>query len=453
MAQPHSRAADTASSDAARALASRQAAASILRNVLERRLAMDEAVALAMRSQSRLEERDRALARATAFVTVKHWGTIQSILNGLLKRPLADMPPDASSALAIAAAQLLYMAVPDHAAVDAGVALIKNRTRSEAMGGVANAVLRRIARDKQALLDAADPLTNLPAWLAGQWRMTYGETRARAMAQAVAMEPALDITLLKPGAESTAGWAARLQGLVMPNGSIRLATQDAVYDLSGYEDGAWQVQDAAASLPAMMLNAQPGEQVYDLCAAPGGKTAQLAATGAAVTALDRSASRLARLKDNMDRLGLAVTIITADATAWSAPPAGAVLLDAPCSGTGTIRRHPDIAWTKTPDDLASLAALQARLLDNAARLTRPGGRLIYSTCSLEPEEGEHQARAFLARHPDFAIQPMTPAEQPALAMAIDAEGALRTTPEMWPDETPRRAGLDGFYAVRLVRRA
>ena len=269
----------------------------------------------------------------------------------------------------------------------------------------------------------------------------------------LALEPALDLTILRPGDRSVADWAGHLGGSALPNGSVRLDTHESVHSLPGYDEGTWIVQDAAASLPAHLVAARPGEVIYDLCAAPGGKTAQLAATGATVTALDRSAPRLERLRDNMERLGLTVAVVTADAAQWRAEPADAVLLDAPCSGTGTIRRHPDIAWTKSLADLKSLTALQMRLFDNAARLVRPGGRLVYSTCSLEPEEGEHQTRAFLARHPDFAIAPVTPSEMPKLDMAIDPDGALRTTPEMWPHDNPRRAGLDGFYAVRLVRHA
>lgn len=438
--------------DAARAQLSRDAAASILRNVLERRLAFDDAVVLAMRSRGALEPRDRALSRAIAFITLKHLGTIRFILNRLLKRPLSELPPDAGAAMQTGAAQLLLMGVPDHAAVDAAVALVKAGTRSEALAGVANAVLRRIGREKDSLLAQADPLRNLPRWIAESWRTAYGPDRASAMARAVALEPALDLTLLKTG-DTASAWAERLQGVVLPTGSIRLDTALPVHELPGYEEGNWQVQDAAASLPAMLLSAKFGETIYDLCAAPGGKTAQLAATGAAVTALDRSAPRLARLKDNMDRLGLHVTIITADAAKWVAPQADGVLLDAPCSGTGTIRRHPDIAWTKSPDDLASLVTLQARLLDNAASLVKPGGRLVYSTCSLQVEEGERRTTAFLARQPQFAIAPVIPAELPGLAGAIDAEGAVRTTPEMWPQERARQSGLDGFYAVRLVRRA
>ena len=452
-AQSSSRTPSGQDNDAARARASRQAAASILRNVLERRLAFDEAVTLAMRGQSALDGRDRALARAMAFVALKHFGTIRFLLQNLLRQPLADLPPDAAAALQIGAAQLLYMGVPDHAAVDAAVDLVKRSARSDALGGVVNAVLRRLSREKDELLARADPLKNMPRWIGESWRRSYGEARAVAMAEAVAREPALDITLLKPGDASAEIWAQRLQGHVLPNGAIRLDTLQAVHELPGYEDGAWQVQDAAASLPARLIAPRPGEVIYDLCAAPGGKTAQLAAAGAQVTALDRSAPRLARLKDNMDRLGLAVTIVTADATRWSAPSADAVLLDAPCSGTGTIRRHPDIAWTKTPADLTSLVALQARLLDQAATLVKPGGRLVYSTCSLEPEEGEAQAQSFLARNAGFAIDPVTPDEAPGLAAAIDADGALRTTPEMWPQTNPRQSGLDGFYAIRFLRRA
>ncbi|MGL4496501.1 MAG: 16S rRNA (cytosine(967)-C(5))-methyltransferase RsmB [Beijerinckiaceae bacterium] len=443
---------DASSINEVRALASRTAAASILRNVTERRLALDEAVTLALRSHGALEDRDRALARAIAFVALKHLDSLRFVLDRLLKRPLAELPPDAAAALVVSAAQILFMAVPAHAAVDAAVKLVRRSTKSDALAGVANAVLRRVVDEKPVWLAKADPLRNLPDWLGARWRKAYGAARAKTMAAAVALEPALDITLLRAHADGT-DWATRLGGVALPTGGIRLDTQAAIHTLPGYQEGDWIVQDAAAALPARLLAVQPGETVYDLCAAPGGKTAQLAAARANVTALDRSAPRLARLKDNMDRLGLTVTIVTADASRWQAAPADAVLLDAPCSGTGTIRRHPDIAWTKSPADLDSLIALQTRLLDNAAALVKPGGRLVYSTCSLEPEEGEAQIEAFLARHEHYRRDPVTAADCPGLAAAIDPHGALRTTPEMWPDANPRRAGLDGFYAARLRRHA
>ena len=230
-----------------------------------------------------------------------------------------------------------------------------------------------------------------------------------------------------------------------------MCSSDLVTGLPGFTEGEWWVQDAAAALPAQLLNVRPGERVADLCAAPGGKTVQLAQAGGQVVAVDRSGPRLRRLKANLERLGLSAEIVTADVTAFEAEPFDAVLLDAPCSATGTIRRHPDVAWTKRPEDVDKLAALQARLLDQAARLTKPGGRLIYCTCSLERAEGEAQIEAFLARNDGFARDPIKPEEIGGRAEALTAEGELRTLPHQLAGETPRLSGWAGFYACRLIR--
>lgn len=278
------------------------------------------------------------------------------------------------------------------------------------------------------------------------WIKAYGEETARAIAAAHARGAGLDLTL-RPGAALPDG----LDGRRLPSGlSLRLDdARTLVPDLPGFADGAWWVQDAAAALPAHLLAVRPGERVADLCAAPGGKTAQLAASGATVLAVDRSAPRLRRLEANLARLGLSAEVRAVDAlTLPEDQPFDAVLLDAPCSATGTVRRHPDVAWSKRESDLPRLTALQARLFDKAARLTRPGGRLVYCTCSLEPAEGEVQAETFLKRHPGFVRRPITPEEvgDPAL---VTPSGDLRTLPSHWPDEG--RGGLDGFYAVRLER--
>ena len=246
-------------------------------------------------------------------------------------------------------------------------------------------------------------------------------------------------------------WAERLGGIVLPTGSVRLLERTPVRELPGFAEGAWWVQDAAAALPARLLAPRPGERIADLCAAPGGKTAQLASAGARVLAVDRSAKRLARLGENMERLRLAVEIKAADALTLEEEPFDAVLLDAPCSATGTVRRHPEIAWTKTPEDIAKLAGLQSRLLDKAASLVRPGGRLVYCTCSLEPEEGEAQVAAFLQRQPTFRRAPVDEREVGGLAELLDGAGDLRTLPCHLAAVAPGRGGLDGFYAARLIR--
>ncbi len=433
--------------DAARALTARRLAASALRHVVEGKAALDEALIRAGQRGAGLDARDAQLARSIVSISLKRLGTVRAALDARLAKSLADAPPDLAAILVTGAAQILFMAAPAYAIVDTAVTLTRGDRRIAGLSGLVNAVLRRIATDRDAVLAAHDPEQDLPSWLIARWRAAYGAERTRQMAAAMAQESALDVTALGDAAD----WAMQLGGRLLPTGSIRLAARTAVEELPGFKDGAWFVQDAAAAIPARLLAARPGERVLDLCAAPGGKTMQLAAAGADVTAIDRSAARLARVRENLDRLRLTATVVAADAAVWQGEPADAILLDAPCSGTGTIRRHPDIAWTKSEADIASLAALQTRLLDRAVDLLRPGGRLVYGTCSLEPEEGERQVAMLLARRPGLRRDPVQPEEAPRLGDAIDRDGALRTTPDLWPDPEARFAGLDGFYAARLIR--
>jgi 16S rRNA (cytosine967-C5)-methyltransferase len=237
----------------------------------------------------------------------------------------------------------------------------------------------------------------------------------------------------------------------MPTGTVRTATGGLISLLPGYHEGAWWVQDAAAALPARLFGDVVGKQVADLCAAPGGKTAQLAQAGARVIAVDRSANRLARVRENLARLGLHADMVAADATEWQAGPFDAVLVDAPCSSTGTIRRHPDVAWLKSEADIAQLVDLQRRLLDRAVALTKPGGTIVYCVCSLEPEEGEQQIEPLLAREPAIRRKPVNEGEVPGTPEFLNAHGDLRTLPSAWPDSDPRLGGLDGFFAARLER--
>jgi 16S rRNA (cytosine967-C5)-methyltransferase len=286
-----------------------------------------------------------------------------------------------------------------------------------------------------------------PDWLFARWQRTFGEATARAIAIAHGHEPPLDLTV-KSDAES---WAQRLRGRAMPTGTVRTATGGLISLLPGYHEGAWWVQDAAAALPARLFGDVAGKSVADLCAAPGGKTAQLACAGARVTAVDRSANRLVRVRENLTRLGLHAEMIAADATEWQAGPFDAVLVDAPCSSTGTIRRHPDVAYLKSETDLAQLTGLQRRLLDRAVALTKPGGTIVYCVCSLEPEESEQQIEALLAREPTVRRKPINEDEVPGAPDFLNTDGELRTLPNAWPDSDPRMSGLDGFFAARLER--
>jgi 16S rRNA (cytosine967-C5)-methyltransferase len=350
--------------------------------------------------------------------------------------------------LLIGAAQILWLDVADHAAVDLAVRLVQADRRAARFAGLVNAVLRRAAREGAHELAALDTITlDTPDWLLARWVEHYGADTARAIALANAREPALDLTV-KSDAEH---WARTLNGRVLATGTVRALVHGPVSRLPGYGDGAWWVQDAAAALPAKLLGDVRGLAVADLCAAPGGKTAQLAAAGARVTAVDRTPSRLERLRGNLARLGLDAELVAADVAEWQAGPFDAVLLDAPCSSTGTIRRHPDIPWLKRQSDIAALATLQRRLIARAAELTRPGGTLIYCTCSLEPEEGIDIVRSFLADNPRLRRQPIAADELYGHADWLTAEGDLRTLPCHLGDADSRLGGLDGFYAARLQR--
>ncbi|MDP4003718.1 RsmB/NOP family class I SAM-dependent RNA methyltransferase [Methylobacterium sp. NEAU K] len=417
----------------------------------ERPPALDEALAQAIRAEA-LSPADAALARAIAVATFRRYGMIRAALSARLERGLPAAKPRLTALLATATAQILDLAVPDHAAVDLAVRLAKADSRTVHLAGLVNAVLRRIARQRDAILaESVDALAiNTPDWLARRWVAAYGPERAGAIARAHLAGAAIDLT---PHGDA-ADWADRLGAVRLPTGSLRLPENGpAIPDLPGFAEGAWWVQDAAAAIPARLLGPEPGARVLDLCAAPGGKTMQLAATGARVTAVDRSAPRLERLRENVARLGLDVAIMVADALDLKAQDHDAVLLDAPCSATGTIRRHPDVAWTKSEADVARLATLQAKLLDHAAGLVRRGGRLVYCTCSLEPEEGEAQIAAFLARDARFARLPVQPEEVGGAAELIDGNGDLRTLPCHLSEVPGARGGLDGFFASRLQRRA
>ncbi|MFT0891073.1 16S rRNA (cytosine(967)-C(5))-methyltransferase RsmB [Pseudochelatococcus sp. G4_1912] len=432
-----------------RGLPARRVAAYALLDITQERMPLDEALEkqFGQGDGLLLDDRDRALARAIVTSALRRLGTIHAALDERMPKGIPPKSGLLAEILIIGAAQILLLDVPDRAAVDLAVHHAKADRKAFPYSKLVNAVLRRIAESREDIL-ADTSASEGPRWLTERWRKTYGAEVTQAIADAQRHEPGIDITVKS----DAAGWAKRLDGLLLPIGSIRLNDRAQVATLPGYDEGEWWVQDVAASLPALLVKPKAGERILDMCAAPGGKTAQLASAGAKVTALDRSAERLKRLSENMSRLKLDVTVVATDARHFSDKPFDAVLLDAPCSATGTIRRHPDVAWTKQPDEIASLTSLQSSLLDHAAKLVAPGGRLVYSTCSLEPEEGEAQVTAFLARHSNFTRSPIEAAEVGGLAESINAQGEVRTLPHYLPNETPRLAGLDGFFVARLVRK-
>jgi 16S rRNA (cytosine967-C5)-methyltransferase len=429
-------------------LAARRIAVDILDGVLRRHRPLDEQLddRAAHPDFAALAHRDRALVRALVTVVLRRLGTLRHLLGHWLKLP-ADAPR-VETVLLLGAAQILWLDVADHAAVDLAVRLVRADRRAARYAGLVNAVLRRVAREGAQFLAAVDTVAlDTPEWLMARWVKDYGAQTARAIAVANGEEPALDLTVRNDPEH----WASALGGRVLPTGSVRAIVHGPISQLPGYGEGAWWVQDAAAALPAKLFGDVRGRTVADLCAAPGGKTAQLAAAGARVIAVDRAPGRLERLRQNLARLHLTAETVAGDVTQWRAGPFDAVLLDAPCSSTGTIRRHPDIPWLKRAADIAALAALQRRLVTQASELTKPGGTLIYCACSLEPEEGVEIIRNLLDHNPSLRRQPISAGEVHGCSEWLTVDGDLRTLPCHLPDPDSRMGGLDGFYAARLQR--
>ena len=387
-----------------------------------------------------MASRDRALTRAIVATTLRRMGQIELVLGQFIERPLPAKSGRAREILLTAAAQLLFLRTPPHAVIDLAVRLAGEEPGSRHLGGLVNAVLRKVAAGGARLLDEnAAPLLNTPAWLMERWTAAFGVDTAQAIAASHLVEPPLDLTAREP-----AQVAAELGGLLLTGGTVRLeAARGRIEDLPGYSQGRWWVQDEAAALPVRLLGRVAGLRVLDLCAAPGGKTAQLAAAQALVTAVERSPVRLERLAANLARLDFAVETVCADAGEWQ-PPAlfDAVLLDAPCSATGTIRRNPDVPHIKTPAMIASLLPVQAQLLRHAVDMVKLGGTLIYATCSLEPEECEQQVERLLGERRDMVRRPVEAVELGGDHRLISEAGDLRTLPIH---------GMDGFYAARLQK--
>jgi len=405
----------------------RRAAARLLEAVLGRHRPLEEALE---GLPGQIAPRYRAAAHRIAAAVLRRTASLDAVLEPYLRR---EPPAEVRNALRMGAAELLLLGTPAHAAVSGAVAVAP-----KPFAGLVNAVLRRVAEGGAAALAELDgPRLDTPPWLWSAWHAAYGPEAARGIAEAHAVEAPLDLTLA-PGATAPDG------GATLATGSVRYPSGTRVTELPGFAEGGFWVQDAAAALPARLLAPRAGERIADLCAAPGGKTAQLAAAGALVTAVERDPKRAARLRENLARLKLAATVVEADASAWEPGERfDAVLLDAPCSSTGTIRRHPDIPHRKRPRDIPPMAEAQAGLLAAAARLVKPGGRLVYAVCSLQPEEGEAQleAAAALGLVPD----PVRAEEVPGLEAAITPAGALRTRPDLWGE----RGGMDGFFVARF----
>ncbi len=423
--------------------ATRDAAVSLLTAVIGRGEALDTALS-ADKEFNQLDDRNRALARAIVGTTLRRHGAIEEVLGRFIDRP----PRNAGvllPVLEVAVAQLLFMGIADHAAVSVAVDQVTADRDARHFKGLANAVLRRVGRERETLLASLPADIDTPEWLHERWTAAYGAQTAAAMETMHRIEPSLDLSVK----DDAAGWAQKLGGIVLPTGSVRLVPSGPIEALPGFAEGAWWVQDAAAALPARLLGDVAGKRVADLCAAPGGKTAALATAGANVTAVDVSGERIQRLHANLQRLRLVADVVIADVLKWQpAEKFDAVLLDAPCSATGTIRRHPDVAWLKKPEDITTLAAMQARMIRHAATLLKPGGTLVFCTCSLEPEEGPAHLAGDLAAA-GLVQERINPDEVGGLAELITPEGAVRTLPSHLSHAEPRLAGLDGFFMARF----
>jgi 16S rRNA (cytosine967-C5)-methyltransferase len=416
----------------------RVAACVLLNAALIRRGGLDEALALP--AVTALPGPDRAFARAVAMAALRRLGEIDQIL----ARKLQKRPPEAVlTLLRISLAQTLVLETPAFAAVSTAVKLAERDPKTRPYKNLVNAVLRGIEREGPGLTTAE---SNLPDWIAARWKQTYGDAALAGLGLATREEPATDLSS-RPGVD-TAALAEAVEGEVLPGGTVRTFKRGDVASWPGFEDGSWWVQDAAAAVPVRLLAPKDGETALDMCAAPGGKTLQIAASGASVVALDRSDARLKRLRQNLARTDLKAEIAVMPAEDWlDSRTFDAVLLDAPCTATGTFRRNPEALRATKPAEVAKLADVQHRLLDAAAERVAPGGRLVYCVCSLEREEGETQIIAFLRRNPAFRTTPAVPADLGAPDEALTPEGWLRILPSMWAE----KGGVDGFFAARLDR--
>jgi len=421
----------------------RHVALDLIGAVLRRRRPLDDAIEDSP-AMHRLQGRDRAFARLLVATVLRRLGQIDALIADCLNIPLPPRAALVQDILRLGVAQLLFLRTPPHAAVATSVDIAQSRG-FVSHKGLVNAVLRRLSVEGTERVNKQDaPRLNTPDWLWRSWSSTYGETTARAIAGAHLKEAPLDLTLRRD-AET---WRAKLEAVLLPTGTLRRSAGGALANLPGYAEGAWWVQDAAAALPARLFGSLAGREVVDLCAAPGGKTAQLATAGARVVAVDRSIRRLERLVANLERLDLQVEAIGADALSWRpSHPVEAVLLDAPCSTTGAIRRHPDVPHLKSPEDVTRLSVVQENLLRAAIDMLQPGGTLVYCTCSLEPEEGLQRVEALLRSNAPVTRREIEPSEVGADPKWITPQGDLRTLPCHFGEYD----GIDGFYCARLLR--
>ena len=419
----------------------RLAAVEIIEAVVERRRALDVAEKDVARFAD-LSSRDRALCVGIVKITLRHLGEIDALIDAYLEKPLGRKSGSIRHIIRSGLAQFLFMGIPEHAAVSETVDLCVG-SGGKPYKKLVNAILRRATREGRAMLETLDAAKiNTPQWLWERWVANYGEQTAREIATAHMNEPPLDLALKNDAPL----WAEKLGGEFLPTGAVRIWPKGLINEIEGFAEGAWWVQDTAAQLPVRLLGNVSELDVIDLCAAPGGKTMELAALGARVTAVDRSDKRLERVKQNLERTNLNAKTVAADAATYKPDHlADMVLLDAPCSSSGTIRRHPDVAYTKTATDIEKLAVVQQRLLEAAIEMVKPGGLIVYCTCSLEPEEGEMQISQLLKNNSHVVEMPITKVEAGGFTELLNESGQLRTL----PCHMAEKGGMDGFFAARL----
>ncbi|MEO1041311.1 MAG: transcription antitermination factor NusB [Pseudomonadota bacterium] len=425
-------------------IASRNAALDLLR-MTSRGMPLDQALE-ECRSFGELEGSDRAFTRALASITLRRRGTLDEVIATYLREPLKPKQTHLRDILRITAAQLCLMGTEAHAAAWSAVELAKLRVETKGYQGLVNAVARRLSETGAKKAEGVEPRVDTPGWLWRSLARTHGAKTAAAIADAHRNEAPLDITAkdLETMAKALGDTPFTLVG---PQ-TIRMESTR-VQELPGFEEGDFWVQDVAATLPATVLRAQPGERIFDLCAAPGGKTMQLALTGADVFAADHSGPRLERLRENLERTKLSAAVLEEDILKWSPPQkADGVLLDAPCSATGTIRRNPDLLWTSRETQVPDLVRLQARMIDQALGLLKPGGRLVYAVCSLLREEGEEQIAHALRRHEGLVRDPISTEEIGGLPV-VNKDGDIRSLPH----RLAKQGGMDGFFVARLLKPA
>lgn len=430
----------------------RALAVDVLHDIMMRGRTLDDSLtrALSTPEGQALEGRDRALARLIVMTVLRRHGDLTKVLDTYLEKSLSDNTGKVWPILLMGAAQLLCLEVAPHAAISLSVDVAYAEPTSVRYAKLINAILRRVSdHGRETFAQESRAENNFPDWMLASWRGAYGQDTAQQIAEACLTEPNLDISVKS----DAVAWAEKLGGQILAPGSLRIVAQGRIEELAGFETGEWWVQDVAATLPVLLLGPVAGQKIADLCAAPGGKTMQLAAAGAEVTAVDSSLTRIERLKENLTRTGLTASVIAADVATWRPDEAfDGVLLDAPCSATGTIRRHPDILHLKRQGDLAPVTRLQANLLTSAAKWVRPGGVLIYCTCSLQPEEGEQQIARFLERNRNFEREPIVAGTDGIAPEWLTEHGDLRTLPHFNAGAGTDAVGMDGFFAARLRRR-